>query len=355
MKNVLLAGAHGVLGRAVAEHFASLPGWALTTVARRGALTGLVGLDGHAPPRHLSVDLLDARASQERLAEARTTTHLVFTAYLERPTMTESVAPNVAMLANTLDALAAAKAPLEHVILAGGGKSYGEHLGPYKTPAKESDPRFLGPIFYNDQEDLLAERAKKYGFTWTVLRPDAVIGLSLQSPMNLLMGLAVYASLCKDAGVPLRFPGKPGAWTALHQVTAADLFAQAAEWATTTKAAAGQIFNVTNGDSFRWQHLWPDIAAFFDMPHAAPQPMNLVEQMRDKEPQWNRLVERHGLRPTPWSEVVSWGFTDAVLGTDYDMVQSTIKIRQAGFNGCEDSHASFLRHLGRLRREKYIP
>ena len=28
----------------------------------------------------------------------------------------------------------------------------------YKTPAKESDPRLLGPIFYNDQEDLVAAR-----------------------------------------------------------------------------------------------------------------------------------------------------------------------------------------------------
>ena len=50
-------------------------------------------------------------------------------------------------------------------MLIGGGESYGERLGPYKTPAKESDPRFLGPIFYNEQEDLLADRARRGGFT----------------------------------------------------------------------------------------------------------------------------------------------------------------------------------------------
>ena len=33
----------------------------------------------------------------------------------------------------------------------------GQHIGPYKTPAKESDPRILGPLFYDDQEDFLAE------------------------------------------------------------------------------------------------------------------------------------------------------------------------------------------------------
>ncbi|WP_394827715.1 SDR family oxidoreductase [Pendulispora albinea] len=353
-KNLLLVGAHGVIGRAMTEHFVGLEPWSLTTAARRGAVTGL-DVRGGTPPSALSVDLLDPRAATARLAEARSTTHLVYAAYVERPTMAETVAPNVAMLANTLDGLAQAGAPLEHVVLVGGGKSYGEHLGPYKTPAKESDPRFLGPIFYNDQEDLLLDRAAKYGFKWTVLRPDAVIGFSVQSPMNLLMSIAVYAAISKDAGVPLRFPGKHGTWSALHQITDAGLFARAAEWALTSPAAAGQIFNVTNGDLFRWQHLWPEIAAFFDMPAAPPQPMSLVDQMADKEPRWNQLVARHGLVPTPWSQVASWGFADAVFGMEFDLVQSTIKIRKAGFHGAEDSHESVLAHLARLRREKYIP
>jgi len=145
--------------------------------------------------------------------------------------------PAVAMLANALDALRAAGAPLRRIVLIGGGKSYGEHLGPYKTPAKESDPRFLGPIFYNDQEDLLADRARTDGFTWTVLRPDAVIGFTTGSPMNLLTCIAVFAALSKDAGVPLRFPGSAQAWTALHQFTDADLLAAATAWALSSEQA----------------------------------------------------------------------------------------------------------------------
>ena len=42
-------------------------------------------------------------------------------------------------------------------------------------------------------------------------------------------------------------------------------------------------------------------------------------------------------------------------GADYDLVQSTIKIRQAGFAGCVDSHASFVGHLRRLREARYLP
>lgn len=353
-RNVLVVGAHGVVGRAVAEHFAAHPAWEVTTASRRGPLEDLQSVDGGAPS-HVSVDLLDAKAASDAFAQSSHITHLVYAAYAERPTMAETTAPNVAMLSNTLDALAKAGAELERVILIGGGKSYGEHLGPYKVPAKEHHPRLLGPIFYNNQEDLLRERSEQLGYGWTVLRPDAVIGLSTGSPMNLLTCIAVFASLSKAAGVPLRFPGKPGTWTALHQITDAALVARASEWALTSPAANREIFNVTNGDLFRWQDLWEDIATFFDMPAAAPQPMPLTEQMSDKEAAWDRLVNQHGLRRTPWSQIASWPFAEAVFDMDFNLVQSTIKIRKAGFTDCEDSHESFLRNLSRLCQERFIP
>ncbi|WP_242903607.1 SDR family oxidoreductase [Actinomadura terrae] len=344
---LLLVGPHGVVGSAIAERLRGSAEWRLTTASRRRA--------EESGGRHVSVDLLAAEAARAAFGDLTRITHVVYAAYVERPTMAETVGPNVAMLANTLDALRAAGAPLQRVVLIGGGKSYGEHLGPYKTPAKESDPRFLGPVFYNDQEDLLAERARADGFGWTVLRPDAVIGFNTGSPMNLLNCIAVFAALSKEAGVPLRFPGSAQAWTALHQITDADLLASAAEWALTSERAEGEVFNVTNGDLFRWQHLWPDIAAAFDMPTAPPQPMSLTDQMTDKRAAWDALVERHRLRPVPYDEIVSWGFADGVWNAGFDMVQSTIKIRQAGFADCVDSHASFVEHLTRLRRLQYVP
>lgn len=352
--NALVVGAHGVVGRAVAEHFVADPAWRVTTASRRGPVEDLTDNDATAP-EHVSVDLLDAGAAENAFAESSHVTHVVYAAYTERPTMAEMTQPNVAMLQNTLDALGQAGAELEHVVLIGGGKSYGEHLGPYKTPAKESDPRLLGPIFYNEQEDLLREQSERLGYGWTILRPDAVIGLSTGSSMNLLTCIAVFAALSKEEGVPLRFPGKPGAWTALHQMTDAALVARAAEWALTSPSANREIFNVTNGDLFHWEHIWGDIAGFFDMPTAAPQPMSLTEQMSDKEPAWDRLVEKYGLLRTPWSRIASWPFAEAVWDMDFDLVQSTIKIRKAGFSGCEDSHESLLRNLARLRRDCYIP
>ena len=48
-------------------------------------------------------------------------------------------------------------AGLRHIAVLQGTKAYGVHQGPSKTPAKESDPRYLPPNFYYAQEDFLRE------------------------------------------------------------------------------------------------------------------------------------------------------------------------------------------------------
>ena len=346
---VLLVGPHGVVGRAVHDALAAHPGWDLVSVSRRGPVADSGG------GRHVRLDLLDATAAVRTLAQLDDVTHLVYAGYAHRSTMAAATAPNERMLGNVLDGLRSAGARLERVVLIGGGKSYGEHLGPYRTPAKESDPRVLGPVFYNEQEDLLVRAAARDGFEWTVLRPDVAIGVSTGSAMNLLTSLGVYAALCKDAGLPLRFPGSPGAWSALHQFTDTDLLASAVEWALRSPTAVGDVFNVTNGDHFRWQHLWADVAGAFDMPTAPPLQLRLADQMVGHEPAWRRLVDTHGLRDTSFPTRASWQFADSVLGTDHDMVQSTIKIRQAGFSSCIDTHLSVTRHLRYLREHGFLP
>lgn len=352
-QHLLVVGGYGVVGTGVVNHILGMPDWRITTVGRSPAPTHLK--DGRVAPPHIQADLLDAEGPNADLTQLSDVTAMVFCAYVERESMAATVAPNVDMLANALDHLRRSGSPLSRVVLIGGGKSYGAHLGPYKTPAKERDPRFMGPIFYNDQEDLLQRKAVEMGYEWTGLRPDAVLGPSIGSPMNLLMGLAAYASVSKELGIPLRFPGTNGAWRSLLQATDADVLAQAVTWAITHDAARGEIFNVTNGDNFRWEHLWPEIGNFFDMKVAPPQPMRLVEQMADKGDLWQSMVTRHRLRDTPWHKLASWPFVDACLKMDYDTVQSTIKIRQAGFNGCMDTHDGLIRGLSQLRHQKLIP
>ncbi|KQU86353.1 epimerase [Ensifer sp. Root31] len=352
-RHIVVFGGYGVIGTGVVAHLLGRPHWNVTTVGRSSA-PGML-FDGKPAPAHVQVDLLDATTTVSALVSMSDVTDVVFCAYIERETMAAAVAPNVTILGNALEGLRAAGARPGHVVLIGGGKSYGEHLGAYKTPAKERDARFMGPIFYNDQEDLLWERAGNDGFNWTVLRPDAMLGPSIGSPMNMLMGIAAYASVSKELGIPLRFPGSLGAWSALHQATDAGVLAEAVEWALTSQAARGEIFNVTNGDNFRWQHVWPEIASVFDMDVASPQPMQLAEQMADKGDLWQEMILRHGLRSISWERLAAWAFVDGWFNMDADMVQSTIKIRQAGFNGCADTHNALIAALKRLRQQKIVP
>jgi nucleoside-diphosphate-sugar epimerase len=304
---------------------------------------------------HLRVDLLDAEGSRDGLAVASDTTHVVFGAYTERPTTAELSEANVALLQNTLDGLATAGAPLQHVTLYQGGKAYGAHLGYFNTPAKERDPRLIQPNFYYDQEDVLWAVAAERGFECTVLRPEGVIGYAVGNPMNLLMVIAVYASICRELGQPLRFPGTHAAYDALYQVTDAELLAQATVWAGAEPAAAGQIFNITNGDQLRWRQLWPAFAQHFGMDYAEPQPVPLAEAMPLHANVWNRLVERHDLVRTPFEHLAGWDFGDFLFRSEFDNVTSTIKARQAGFARCLDSEDRFLELFDRLVAERVIP
>jgi nucleoside-diphosphate-sugar epimerase len=344
----LVGGANGVIGRSVAEYLSTRPGWNVIGASRRTA-------QDQETLQHLSVDLLDPEDCTAKLSELHDITHLIFAAYAERATPADLVTVNVALLQNLLDAVEPSSPHLRHVTLYQGGKAYGCHLGPFKTPAREDDPRYLGVNFYYDQEDLLRTRQQRANWSWTVFRPEAVCGFAVGTPMNLSMVIAVYASISRELGLPLRFPGTPNAYTALYQVTSADILARATEWATGNDSAANEIFNVTNGDYFRWAHLWPALARYFDMPCGDPLPLRLTEQMADKESIWNRITERHGLAPIPYNQIASWGFGDAIFGTTYDNITSTIKLRRAGFPDCIDTEEMFCTLFARLRLKRIIP
>lgn len=345
----LVAGALGVTGRNVIEH--------LTDAGR-----SVVGLSRRAPQagsttgvEHLLGDVTDTDTGVRLRDDLRDVTHLVFAAYQEHPTLATQIAPNLALLEGSLDALAVAGAPLQHVTLYQGNKYYGAHLGPFKTPAHESDPRLPGPNFYYDQEDLLRHRAERDGFNFTILRPEAVCGVATGNPMNLLTAIAVYTSLCKHENVPLRFPGPDAAADVLYQVTDARLLAKATAWAGTAETARNEVFNITNGDVFRWRHMFPRIAEYFDLPDAPAQQLRLADHMPSHEKAWDEIVTAHRLSRTPFNEVAAWGFADFIFHSTWDNVSSTIKIREAGFHDCIDSEQMFVELFDTLASRSLIP
>ncbi|MFC3124211.1 SDR family oxidoreductase [Pseudoroseomonas globiformis] len=348
---VVIAGASGLVGSAALQRYLA-EGWDVIGLSRRPPSEP----DG---ARYLAVDLTDPAACRTALHGAGAT-HLVYSALYEKPELRagwldeEQMQTNLAMLANCVEALD--DGTLSHVTLLQGTKAYGVHLGQMPIPGKEDAPRHMHPNFYWLQEDWLRERQGGRGWSWTVLRPQAVIGFAVGSAMNLLSAIGVYAAVSRAMGLPLVYPGRGDRIT---EATDARLLASAILWAGGSDAARDRIFNVTNGDVLCWRDLFPAVAEVFGMKMGAPHPMPLPALMAGKEAVWQGIVREHGLRPLGLEALVgsSWQFADFAFSRDDQAASlvSTIKIRQAGFGDCVDSTAMLEWWLADLQRRRILP
>ncbi len=344
-KTCIVAGALGVAGRGLLSELEAQGEWEIVAISRRKS-------DFATRARFMAVDLLD-REQTLRALETVGATHVFFAAYTPRATLAEEVAPNLAMLVNLVTAADSPR--LRHVAIVHGSKWYGNHLGSYKTPAKEDDPRHMPPNFYYDQQDWLAACQRGKPWTWSSWRPHGLCGASVGSPMNQLTALAVYATISRELGMPLKFPGKPEAFKAVYQFTDARLLAQALMWAADMPACANEAFNITNGEFERWEHLWSAIADCFGMRPGAVQTISLARFMADKEPLWSRLRAKHNLKPYTLQELVNWEFADWVYGASFDQMSSLGKVRRAGWNHVLDGETMFRRLFDQLRSDRIVP
>jgi nucleoside-diphosphate-sugar epimerase len=347
-KKALIAGATGVVGRNLLRHLIALEDWEVVAVSRRKP-------DLKGEYQHICVDLLDRNQTLGSLGRFRGVTHVFFSAYIERPTWAEMVAPNQNMLVNLLDGVESASPELVHVNLMQGTKWYGNHLGAFKTPAKEDDPRHMPPNFYYDQQDLAAERQQGKSWTWSSARPHAICGFATGNPMNLVMVLAVYATLSKALNMPLRHPGTSENYRALYQCTDTRLLSEALVWMATEPRCANEPFNITNGDLIRWENFWPKLAAYFGMDAGPRQHIRLSEMMANKAPVWDRIVAENDLQRIPFDQIVSWPDGDFVFNAGFDIISSMTKARQYGFHEVVDTEEMFFRIFDELRANKVIP
>lgn len=347
-KVALVAGAQGVIGRTLVDHLAGTPDWEVIGLSRRGGA-------GCGRVRHVAVDLLDPPGMREKLRDLTAVTHIFYAAYQDRPGWAELVAPNLAMLVNLVEAVEAVAPRLRHVSLMQGYKVYGAHLGPFKTPARETDAATFPPEFNVDQQRYLMQRQRGKDWTWSAIRPSVVGGFALGNPMNLGVAIAVYATVSKALGLPLRFPGRPGAYDRLLEMTDAGLLARATVWAATTEACANQAFNISNGDLFRWSEMWPRIARFFAMEAGPGLMLPLSTMMADKAGLWAGLQVRHDLVRHPYADLSPWPFADFVFSWDYDMFADGTKARRFGFAEHVETEAMFMGIFADLRRRRVIP
>lgn len=344
----LVAGAGGIIGKALVEHLLGLEDWGVRALSRGSA----------SPAVTVAADLRDAQATREALAAAgaEDTTHVFYAAYAPGGGLGEEDAVNGAMLRNLLDGLEAIGASLQRVVLYQGAKIYGVHLGPVPAPFYEDDnPRHLGPNFYQTQEaELVARRAAK-GYDWAILRPDVVIGDAAGNAMNIATVIGAYAALCRATGAAFRFPGTERTYRHVFaQMTDAHALARASTWAATAPAAAGQAFNYVH-EPFRWERIWTRVADAFDLPHGPPLPLGLAGHMPLLRPVWDQLVAGQGLPAVPYDKAVGWGFGDFVFGAEFDVVSDMLKIRQAGFAETLDTGAALIDAIRRQQDAGILP
>jgi nucleoside-diphosphate-sugar epimerase len=184
-----------------------------------------------------------------------------------------------------------------------------------------------------------------------------VVGFAVGNAMNMVLTLAVYATLCKELGRPFVFPGSELQWHALTDVTDADLVSEQMIWAASHREGRNEAFNTANGDVFRWRWLWPQLAARFGLPWEGfrGEPRTLVSQMAGMEGAWRDIAARHALVEPELGRLASWWHSDADLGRTIEVLTDMTKSRVAGFLGFRATPASFLARIEQYRAARILP
>jgi nucleoside-diphosphate-sugar epimerase len=175
--------------------------------------------------------------------------------------------------------------------------------------------------------------------------------------MNMGTTLAVYASLCKETGRPFQFPGSAAQWNGLSDVTDARVLARHLIWAATTEAARNQAFNVANGDVFRWNWLWQQLADWFGVEAKGfdGRIHPLEAQIASDGELWATIAAKHGLKEPDLDRLASAWHTDLDLGRPLEVMTDMSKSRKLGFTLYQDSRDSFFDLFAQLRQERLIP
>jgi nucleoside-diphosphate-sugar epimerase len=357
-RKILIAGASGLVGHAGVRHFAKLDGWEVVAVSRRTPIL----VEG---AEFIAVDLLDARKCDEVFSQMSDVTHVVYAAVNEKPNLLEGwlerkqMEVNLAMLRNLFEPLHKVARHLKHVTVLQGTKAYGAHICPMPVPARERAPRHAHENFYWLQEDYIREKQSGRSWSWTILRPQLVVGEAVGSNLNVIPAIGVYGAIWKEAGLPLSFPGGP---PYLFELVDVDLLARSMEWAAVTPACRNEHFNITNGDVFRWPEVWPTVADSLGMKVGPPKPLSLVREMPKHAAEWAAIVRKYDLRaPADMHQFVgeSFGLTDFAFAYGAKEVNpilvSTIKARQAGFHDCIDSEDLLKKCFRRFQELRLLP
>lgn len=358
----LIIGVTGIVGNSLAEILprANTPGgpWKVYGVARRPR--PLWNVDH--PIEYIQCDISSSEEIQSKLTLLTDVTQIFYVTWANRPTEVENCEINGKMFQNVIDAIISSCPNLSHICLQTGKKHYHgsfELFGKvaHDTPYHEDLPRLPIPNFYYTLEDILFEKVKKKeGLTWSIHRPGLIFGFSPYSVMNIIGTLCVYAAICKHEGSPLRFPGTKSAWNGYSNCSDADLIAEHQIWASVDPNAKNEAFIVSNGDVFKWKHLWEVLAKEFEVEAEEFDESNrwtLEEMMKDKGQIWDEIVKKNGLVTSKLEEIGGWWFVDLVL-SDESPIDTMNKSKEHGFLGFRNSKNALISWIYKIKACKIV-
>lgn len=358
-KKVAVAGATGLVGNAALRHFGASGDVDVLALSRRRPRE-LCGA------RHVALDLTDAAQCAAAAGELKGTTHLIYAALYEEPSLVDGwrdqrqITINDNMLRNLMGALEPVSPSLKHVALLQGTKAYGVHVRPLTVPAREGrSEMYEQPNFYWAQENFLRGLQKGKAWHWSILRPVLIVGLAMGGAMDLIPPLGVYAAMMREQDRPLDFPG--GA-ARVAQAVDVDLLARAIAWSGEAEAARNEAFNVTNGDVFTWENIWPAISDALGMKPGKAVPLSMAKEFPNWIKPWDELRRRHDLAAPSLKEFVGLSFQYADYSMRYGHAESgppsivsTVKINRAGFTQMMDTEDMFRKWFKQARKERLLP
>jgi nucleoside-diphosphate-sugar epimerase len=358
-KKVVVAGATGLVGNAALRHFGGSGGCEVAALSRR------MPRDLHGA-RHLQVDLTNPAQCARASAELQGATHLVYAALYEGPNLVDGwrdpsqIRTNDAMLRNLMAVLEPVAPSLRHVALLQGTKAYGVHVRPLTVPAREGrSEMYEQPNFYWAQENFLRELQQGKAWHWSILRPVLIVGEAMGGAMDLIPPLGVYAAMLREQGKALDYPG--GA-ARVSQAVDVDLLARAIGWAGEADAARNEAFNVTNGDVFTWENVWPAIADALDLKPGGAVPLSLAATYPQWIAPWDAVRQQYDLISPGLEAFVGLSFQYADYSMRYGQTEpgppsivSTVKINQAGFTEMMDTEDMFRKWFRQARSSRLLP
>lgn len=355
MENIaLVVGATGITGSNLAEELIN-QGWTTYGLSRNpnNNIPGLLTI---------KADLLDEQSLMDAL-DGISPTHVYFTTWMRHDTEEDNIRVNSALVRNLLN-IQSPKKSVRHVALVTGLKHY---LGPFEayvkegilpeTPVREEHPRLSLPNFYYAQEDEVYAASERDGFTWSIHRPHTVVGYAVGNLMNIGTTLAVYASICKETGRKMIWPGSEAQWNGISDVTDAGLLAKQLIWASVTESAQNQAFNITNGDVFRWKWLWKRLADWFGIEAEGYNGIirPLEKELENDQQLWEEIAVRYNLNEKNLDRLSSAWHTDLDLGRPLEVMCDMSASRKRGFSAFKSTEDSFIEVFERLKGEKIIP